>query len=80
MSFSGKSQEQWDNLGSGTSTFVLNSVDAESFGHYRCSAHNHLGSNSTLLTLAGKWTKILYNLAFQMNSSGLCTLIASLNV
>ncbi|KAK4305918.1 hypothetical protein Pmani_022233 [Petrolisthes manimaculis] len=49
----GSSRERYSR-GTGTSTLVLRAVDTNSFGHYRCSADNQLGSNSTLLTLVGK--------------------------
>ncbi|XP_071549820.1 uncharacterized protein [Panulirus ornatus] len=47
-----KSVEEWGARGSGTSTLVLTSVDRESFGQYRCTVANLLGTNSSLITLA----------------------------
>lgn len=55
----GESMEQWRAQGVAVSSLVLNNLGVENFGHYRCTVKNILGTNSTLLTLAGECSSCL---------------------
>ena len=51
----GASLQEGKAQGVGSSQVVLSNLGEKDFGHYRCTVKNSLGSNSTLLTLVGKF-------------------------